>query len=743
MNTDSSLRSSRLPEGFVFTGTLFALGQLAAQTPAAPAATEKKEEQKSENMGEMVVQADLEKSLYKPERLQSPKLNQPLRDIAQTVTVIPQEVIKDQGASNLRDVLRNVPGISMQAGEGGGGLPGDNLSIRGFNSRNDIFVDGVRDGGSFSRDPFNIEQVEVFKGPSSSNSGRGSTGGSINLASKVPQLRRFTDITLGGGTDDYGRFTFDTNQSLEDWIGCAAFRLNGVYHTADMPGRDVVSEERWGIAPSIAFGLGTDTRFKVSYYHLQQDNTPDYGIPWVPAPSTAAGVTTTYLNGLGNFINQPAPVPYSNFYGIDGYDFEHVQNDLLTATFEHDFSEKVKLQNTTRFGRTDRDSAITAPRFADVDPAAGNITYDGTINRQLQRREMISEFFTNVLNVNIDFETGALEHSVATGAEVTLERQKNRNSAQNTNQPQTNIFYPNPNDLPLGPMPAITTPFVESHLDTIAFYAFDTINVGEHWEFNGGARYDHLEADSGPIANDDDLISWRAAAIYKPVEYGSVYFAYGTSFNPSIDANTGLGLTAATASLEPEESETFELGTKWDLLDEKLGLTAAIFHTEKTNARTPALAGGGTVLAGNQTVDGIEFGVVGNITDNWQVLAGYTYMESETEESNTAAEVGQALGNTPDHSVSLWTNVDITDKLNAGIGGSYVGDRRNGNGATARTAPDYITVDAMAGYEITDWCTVRLNVYNMFDEQYIDRVGGGHFIPGAGRAAVLSTTFTF
>lgn len=724
MKTDPSPSRSglRFPEGFAFTGTLFAVGHLVVPATATAAETETQEE-KPEDLGELVVQADIERTLYKPERLASQKIPQPLVDVAQTVTVVPKEVIRQQGATTLRDVLRNVPGISMQAGEGGGGLPGDNLSIRGFNSRNDIFVDSVRDGGSFSRDPFNVEQVEVSKGPASANSGRGSTGGSINLVSKRPGLDPFNEIYLGGGTDNFKRTTFDVNRPLTFLEG-AAFRINGVLHDADTPGRDEVSETRWGIAPSIAFGLGTDTRLTLSYYHLQQDNVPDYGLPWVPATNTA-------LPGYGD---KPAPVDFSNYYGLRDYDFEHVQNDLFTVFLEHDFSDTLRLQYTSRWGRTDRDSAITAPRFD------GATT---TINRQLQRREMISEFFTNQINLNIDFETGALKHEAAVGAELTLETQKNRNGAQATNQPQTDVFDPSPGDDPLGPMPSIVNPFAESHADTFSLYAYDHIKLGEHWAFNGGVRWDHLEADSGGFANNDDMVSWRAAVLYKPVEHGSIYFAYGTSFNPSIDGNVGLGLTAATTALEPEESETFELGTKWDLLDGRLGLTAALFRTEKTNARTPALVGGGTELAGNQIVEGFEIGVVGRITDRWEILAGYTYMDSETEESNTLTEIGQSLGNTPDHSFSLWTNVNITDDFSAGIGGQYVGERRNGNASTARIADSYVTVDAMLSYRINDHCSVRLNVYNLFDEEYIDRIGGGHFIPGNGRSAVVSTTFTF
>jgi outer membrane receptor for monomeric catechols len=254
----SAQESLRLrPEGLAVTGTLLALGQLAAQT-AAPAEKKEEGQKTEEELAEIVVEANKERALYKPENLKSPKFTKPVRDIPQTLTVVPEELIKEQNATNLRDVLRNVPGISMQAGEGGGGPAGDNLSIRGFAARSDIFVDGLRDtaGGGYSRDPFNLEQVEVAKGPASTNAGRGSTGGSINLSSKTPKLDSRYDIMLSGGTDNFTRGTFDVNQSIPNLNG-VAFRLNGMYHEQDIPGRDFVENERWGIAPSIAFGLGT------------------------------------------------------------------------------------------------------------------------------------------------------------------------------------------------------------------------------------------------------------------------------------------------------------------------------------------------------------------------------------------------------------------------------------------------------------------------------------------------------
>lgn len=739
--TPSSIRS--LPQGLAWTSTLGLLGSLAAQTAApAPAPETKPEGEASADLPEVVVTAETEK-LYKPERLQSPKYTEPLRDVPQTITVIPKAVIEDRGAFSLRDVLRNTPGISMQAGEGGGGLPGDNLSIRGFNARGDMYQDGMRDTGSYNRDPFNTEQVEVAKGPSSTTSGRGATGGSINLSTKMANQQRGGSISQSFGTDNLYRTTVDYNQPISDHM---ALRVNGLYHSADTPGRDVANQERYGLAASLALGLGTDTRLFLNYQHLTENNIPDYGIPWVPSNGTFSGSGTR----LNNYGDQAPPVDFDSFYGRENTDFEDVQSDILTAILEHDFSDDLKLRNVLRYGRTYRNSVITAPRFYDTDTVTPGNQYTTSLNRQLQAREQTQEILSNQTILTANFETGLLKHALVTGMELSWERQVNANAATPNAQlapHRTDIFDPNLNDSIYRGRPVLPGG-AESHLDTFSLYAFDTIEFTRFVELSGGIRYDHLEYDSrGPngtagFGGSDDLISWKAGINVKPVENGSIYFAYGTSFNPSIDTNTGLGLTAANAQLSPEENRNYELGTKWDLLDERLSLSAALFRSEKTNARTTdAILG--TALAGDQVVQGVEFGLAGQITDKWSIFAGYAYMESEVRDSFVVAELGQSLGNTPDHSFNIWTTYNLPFRVQVGFGAQYVGDRQNGNSNTSRTAPGYWTCDAMLNYQVNDKFNVRLNVYNLADERYIDRVGGGHFVPGAGRSAALTASYKF
>ncbi|MCW1883137.1 TonB-dependent siderophore receptor [Luteolibacter flavescens] len=752
---DSSLRASRLPEGFVFTGTLFALGQLAAQTPAVTAP--KKDEQKTENMSELVVQADLEKSLYKPERLQTPKQTQPLRDVAQTVTVIPADVMREQAASNLRDVLRNVPGISMQAGEGGGGPAGDNLAIRGFAARSDIFVDGMRDAasGGYSRDPFNFEQVEVTKGPSSASTGRGSTGGSINIVTKTPHLGNSYGTSLSGGTDDYMRGTFDLNQ---EFAGCGAVRLNGVWHEQDIPGRDGVENKRWGIAPSISWGLGTDTRFTLTYMHLDQDNTPDYGIPWIPR------------NSATNPLLQPGVpiVDFDRWYGNPLRDYEEIQTDLITGIFEHDFSDDLKLRTTLRYGRNDRDSVTTAPRFAainDTTPATNPTTT--TLNQQFQSRDQLDEALFGQADLRYDFSTGSIEHNLVGGFEVG--REKSRNYGRSVYDPATGLpvagnpqidFFTGQVIIPFTGVIQRNGSITQTISDTTAFYLFDTATINEHWEISGGVRWDSYDVEyasraaSGvvsPLEREDSMFSYRGAITYKPVEQGSIYLGYGTSFNPStenltyIAAPTGTNNTLSLFQADPEENETIELGTKWEFFNDKLLLSGAIFRTEKTNARTTDPADPTVVtLTGEQVVEGFELGFTGAITDNWRIIGGYTYLESEVKASAVAAERGSEVSNTPKNSFSLWTVYDLPKGFSVGVGTQYVDSRYNNNNPTTRQeAPDFTLVNAMASYAMNENVTFQLNVDNVFDEDYIDRVGGGHFVPGQGRSIILSANMNF
>jgi catecholate siderophore receptor len=669
----------------------------------------------------------------------SPKYSQSLLDTPQTIQVIPQTVIRDRAATTLRDVLRNSPGITFQAGEGGGGLPGDqNFSMRGSSARNSLFIDGVRDVGSYTRDSFNLQQVEVIKGPTGTMAGRSATSGAINQVSKAPFSGDAQEYSLGYGSDDYKRVSSDINLGLGDSM---AFRLNAMYHDAEVSNRDVVENKRWGIAPSFALGLGTATRFTASALYVEEDNIPDYGLPW----------TTVTQNGVeyptGAYDATPA-VDQSNFYGLKNYDYEDIETKSGTLQLEHDFSDHITARNVLRYLDSERSSAITAPRPP---------------NRQLQRRDMKTENITNLTDVTIDFSTGAIEHTVVTGLELSRETTEGRNSSQTTNQPQiTDFFDPNPNLPPLGPMPINSGNPSETEIKGIALYIVDTIKLTDQWAITAGLRRDDVDVDyqarnfttravTESLSRSDEEITYQGAVTFKPIEDGTLYVAYGTGFDPTVDAGTtGSGLSslptqANNVNLPPEESSNLEAGVKWELFNRRLALNGAVFRTEKTNLRTRNLNTDPFILDGEQRIEGLELSASGMITEAWSVFAGASLLDSEYKISRNALDQGQELPLVPEVSANAWTTYVLPFGLTVGLGVQYIDDMvRSRSASLGELVVDGVTlVDLMASYTINETVSLRLNVLNLGDEEYVDRFGGGHYVPGAGRSAQLTAFLSF
>lgn len=666
---------------------------------------------------------------YNPVKLASPKRTEPLRDTPQTITVVPKQVIEQRGASSLADVLRNVSGISLTAGEGGGAR-GDNFRIRGFASNTDMFVDGMREIAQFSnRDPFNMESVEVVKGPSSSHAGRGATGGSINQVSKQPTLESFISGTAGLGSDDYYRTTLDYNQPLDDSM---ALRLNLMGHKADVPGRDVTDNKRWGVAPTLAWGLGSDTRATLGYYHLRQDNITDYGLP------SAQG---RLYNETGNWRG----IDKENWYGFRHLNTEDSEARVGTFRAEHDVNQRISLRNQLRYGENEQFMIVTPPRGPDV--AADSVRHNPNL------RDSLNRVVANQTDLTTRFNTGGIEHSLVLGVEISRETYNTQAWSFEPEPPTDSLFNPN-RHLPYFPT-RTAGDRVRNEAETLAAYVFDTIKLNQQWQLNGGLRWDHYEAESKTTENTgavskvdrtDVMTSWNAGVVYKPTSNGSVYLAYGTSFNPSAEAGTiSTDSRAGRASdlVEPEENESWELGTKWDLFSERLSLTGALFRIEKTNARTPGLPGEPTtVLDGEQRIDGFELGATGSITDKWAVIAGYTYLDGEVTRSNNPEEHSNEIGNVPHNTVSLWTTYRLLPQLEVGIGAQFIDDR-----TVSSTVPNdldsYTLFDAMVAYDVSRNFAVQLNIYNLTDEFYFEKLhgGGNHAVPGAARSAVLNATY--
>lgn len=654
-----------------------------------------------------------------------------LRDLPQTISIIPHTVIEQQGATSLRDVLRNVPGLTMTAGEGGTAA-GDNLTLRGNSARNDIFIDGSRDLSSQSRDPFNMEQVEVTKGPTSATTGRGSAGGTINLSSKSPSLAHTVGGSFALGNADTRRATVDLNTPIDKLGDHTAFRLNLLWHDGGVPGRQVVNNRRWGIAPSLAFGLGTKDRLTLQYYKVKQENISDYGIPVVPATN----------NALAAYRDKPAPVPRDTFYGIRDRDREYLNQDSATIRFEHDFNDNVAFRNQLRYGRAGRNSIATPPRFASNDSTA--------INREMRAWVAQDRIWDNQTDLNARFKTSFIEHRANFGGALT--RETNIRVTRTAPNSPTTLLNPNPNDVYTGIF--TTGPYVGNIVgNTQALWAFDNVRMADgKIEALGGARWERFDVNGlgttaitgtttqAPVTQLVKMTSIRTALTYHPIRPMSIYGSYGTSMSPSLD---GLSYSTSNTSIPPEKTKNLEFGAKGDLLNGRLLATGAFFRVAKDNARTPGLlpTDPPQVLAGTQVSKGFETSLSGAVTRQLRILGSYTLIDARIGKSNTAAEVGKFFQNTPKHSASIWATY-TAKRFSLGLGPRYM-SKRYGNNTNTRVIDGYWTVDAMVGAVINSHVDLRFNLTNLGNTYYFDRLGGGHVIPGAARGALLSANFKF
>ncbi|MFC4930817.1 TonB-dependent receptor [Massilia sp. GCM10023247] len=699
----------------------------------------------------------------------SDKFTAPLLDTPKSVTVIGREVLSQTAAVSLTDALRAVPGITIGAGEGGNPV-GDNLFIRGYNAQTDTYVDGIRDSGSQSREIFNLEQVEVVKGPNSAYGGRSSAGGGINLISKSAQADNFNNASVGFGTDKYRRVTGDLNRTLGN---NAAFRLNVMAHEANTAGRDIVGGDRWGIAPTITFGLTGPTKAILSYYHMTSNEIPDTGIPFNNPFASGPNVP---LNGDGT----PVKVDRNTFYGLVNRDFRDTETDIGTVDLRHDFGNKLVLRNVTRYGKTKNDFVWTQP-----DDSKGNVALYGTVWRRANTRVTDTETVANATSLSGKLSTGGIKHSFNAGVEFSREATERSTYlfAPGTNNPLTNTFTcptsgpatlyncaplhnPNPYD-PWVYTRSVSPAATSVKTNTRAVYAFDTIEFNPQWMLNLGARWDEfktaLDTKAGPTTApvrarvDTSFDTYQAGLVYKPAANGSIYVSYATSATPpGNDAGDGFdALNVAVQNLQPQESKNFELGTKWEVMRGRLSLNAALFQSTMDNARVTSPDGSSQNI-GRKELKGVELGFSGKLTNAWQVFGGYTWLDAVVEDNGfvnvgtTAAPVyapspfnGNVFPTTPEHSASLWTSYAFNKDFSAGIGMNYV-DRVYANVNNTKYAPSYTRFDAMASYALNKNVSLQLNVQNIGDKLYYDRVSSPHYAGvGPGRSASLTANFKF
>ena len=714
---------------------------------------------------------------YKANTVSSPKYTQPLVDTPQTIQVIKKEILQEQGAASLVEALRNTPGITLQMGENGNTSAGDTFQMRGFSTQTSTYVDGIRDLGAVSRDVFNLEQIEVVKGPSGAEAGRGSASGYINLVTKLPKAENSREVSARYNTAENARLTADINQAISE---STAIRLNVMGQDGGVEGRDVIENNGWAIAPSIAFGLDTDTRLYLYSQHIRQNNIPDGGIPTV-------GMKGFYNSDAQ--LNNAKEVNRSNYYGSIN-DYEDIDADMFTAKIESDFGESIKFTNTTRYGKSQMNRALTginglSRTIPNTTPAQqSNNPNDWTVARSHQGVDQENKILANVSALNVNFKTGAVEHDLVAGLEFlqeqqisrTLSTQKPGTKAPTT--PAANLYNPNHDDV----MPELvyTGAYSDGETKTAAAYLFDTVKLLDNrLQFNGGVRLDYYHTDYEALAvatnattlaitktpthlkAHDTLVSWKLGSLFKPTENSSLYASYAKSLTPPGSSNFGLSTeTTGTQAAnnprgEPQETNHYEVGGKWDVLKNKLALNAAIYHTENENQFTQDPITLNWLQEGKTRVQGVELGVVGQITDAWNVSAGIAHMKTKQKNQqsfNTTTgqkTVTDSVRWSPDWTASLWTTYDIAG-FKLGLGARYVDEQKrvitdSTAPANMPKVPSYIVFDAMAGYSFNKNASVNLNVYNLADKDYISALnnGGSRLVLGQPRSAALTFNYKF
>jgi catecholate siderophore receptor len=721
----------------------------------------------------------MEVQAQKNRAVASPKFTAPLLDTPQTISVIPKEVFNQQGAASLADVLSNTPGITFLAGEGGHVSGSNSFVMRGFDVSGNIFIDGVRDNGNYGRDIYNLDQVEVVKGPSGDN-GRGAASGYLNLVTKIPQADSFGSATASYGFDEYAsierrRTTVDVNQSLDGKQQGAAFRVNALWQDGGVAGRDYAEKNTWGIAPSLALGLNSATRVIATYQHDEQHDRPEYGALAGTIPETAAAT-------------RPAlPIDRSRFYGLLS-DYDDVTIDVASVRVEHDLTPEMRLTNFSRYSNTDRQAIYTVLGALDLRPDmnTGTITELVTTNRQAFAREI--ETWVNQTNLAAQFSTGAFHHSFAGGIEAVRENGRTLRDwtglgtvgelSKTVNITAagaptavtvvvgTNPYHPNPARPITGFAP--TYRFVDDiRIDTFALYAFDTVKLSERWQVTGGARlegykasydiFDRTTSVTTPFEADDTLLTGKLGVVFKPARNGSYYASWGVSGQPpgtnNLSNDNGSRNTATpgttgqnSPNAKPQKSYNYELGTKWEFFDRRLTSTFALFRSERTNISVATDTNGVPTLYGDQMVQGFEAGVSGRITRDWIVYGGLTFLDSENRNSANAVQNGSELNWTPEWSGNLWTTYRLPFGLTLGGGTQYTGASRVSlNNTSAAELPEHWILNLMASYEITKHINLRLNVTNLADEHYARAVNNNsnraYF--GDPRTYLLSAEFRF
>jgi catecholate siderophore receptor len=680
------------------------------------------------------------------------KYTRDLKDTPRIITVLPKDLLEEQNVTSLTDALRNIPGISLQAGEGNP-PGGDQLKIRGFNARDDINVNETRDLGNYFRDPFYIEQLEVVKGPNSAFSGRGSAGGTINFVTKKPTLKEFNRVEISAGTDNYVRTTADLNRPLDD---NSAVRLNLMKHSSDTPGRDVTNEERYGLYAAYTWGFKEKTLITADYLRTNQNDLPDAGLPMDRG------------NVLRNGGEVPRGLNFNNFYGHQD-DYKKIEVNQLGLSVRHIFDSGVVIKNQTRFSTVDNDSITSSPRIDKVKQGDQEFMARGDTKSRDQRDQGIN----NQTDLLFSFDTGGIRHDLVTGVELAKYSYTNKRRRDTTGE-STSLYNPAQRFMNATSTPVYDGTTYRFETQEIGLYALDTLTLAPKWELNLGGRWDQVEAKAtrrgftgteAALNTDhqrkDQQFSYSIGLVHKLQPTTSLYVSYGNAFNisGSFDRNqvqlaggsATQAIVGAGFATPPEQIQAYEIGAKW-LVGSALSLNAALFRTETSEGRFPAQeAGDVTIPNVEYHINGFEMLAAGNMTNKWRLYSGYTYLDSQvTKSAARPFAVGQELGGTPKHSFNFFTTYDVTNQITLGGGVQYVAKQTSGvqpeaTGTLKVAVPGYTVADIYATYKFNRQTQLRLNLFNAANTRYISQLaeGGAQGIPGKGRQLIATLRHDF
>ncbi len=710
-------------------------------------------------------------SAYNPRQGTVDRLPTKVLDTPQSIAIIPQQVISDQHTSTLVETLHNVPGISFLGGEGG--TQGDNINIHGYSARNDFYRDGIRDPGWYTRDTFSVESVEVLKGPASFLFGRGSTGGVINMTSKLPESRDFTTIEAAAYTSPGVRSTIDANRTFGD----VAARIVVLGHDTDLAGRDFTKTTREGVAPSLRINMTPETRLTLSYIYQHDYNVPDYGIPLLPG------------SYFGTPWGQPAPVPRNTFYGQrnPGFaDYEQVDAHIATVKLQHDINKDWQITNESRYSYIDRHVRVrgtqdninpnTVPNLFNAAsggallnpvPYGYNINNIYINNGNFFQNHTQNSLITNQTDLTGHFNTLGFEHTANAGLELDRETRDQFRTTIGATSDLIDFGAPNPYPALYGMIPNTSSDQYDLGR-SVGIYGSDQVKINKYVEIMGGIRYDNLRVwqtygnvntNSGAYTgltaaytpyntiNKVDFVSWRTGIVFHPIENSSVYFMYGTSFDPSSEYLT---IAGGQQNLPPTTNENYEVGAKYDLFDHKLSLTGALFKIIQSNAIEAIDSTNGLYAeVGKTRVEGGEVGIAGKVTDQWSLFGGYTYMDGRVVASaiNAAGSFvshpGNKLQDVPRNTITMSTTYAIWPEFTVGGSAYYTSDRYTASTDVGRV-PGYWRFDTMASYQITKNFSMQVNILNILDTKNFETLSGfGAAQPGTGRAGIMTAKYTF